>query len=203
MVKKQDLRVKRTKASLNRALLTLMEKKHLTDITIQELANEAMVNRVTFYLHYDDIYNLLDQCVKDNLDAIMLKHVTPVRHIKQGIVYTDVFYEIVTDILKSVEDNERFFQIIFQSNYDKLIKDYFISLVKENFIPQLGDVFYKLPSEWQISVMVELVVSAILGVMSWWITSEKRESPEKIAEIVVGIVTKGPAYVLGLKTDIH
>lgn len=203
MVKKKDLRVKRTKTSLNRALLKLMEKKHLTDITIQELANEAMVNRVTFYLHYDDIYNLLDQCVKDNLDAIMLKHVTPVRHIKQGIVYTDVFYEIVTDILQSVEDNERFFQIIFQSNYDKLIKDYFIRLVKENFIPQLGGVFYKIPSEWQISIMVELVVSAILGVMSWWVTSEKRESPEEIAEIVVGIVTKGPAYVLGLKTDIH
>jgi len=201
MTKKQDLRVKRTKNSLNQALLTLMEKKDFPDITIQELADEAMINRVTFYLHYYDKYELLDQCVKDNLDAIMLKHVTPVRHIKEGIVYTDVFYEIVTNVLKSVERNERFFQIMFQSNYDKLIKEYFINLVKENFIPQLGEVLLKIPSEWQKGIMVELVVSAILGVMGWWITSEKKESPEKIAEIVVGVVTKGPAYVLGLTTN--
>ncbi len=202
MSKKQDLRVKRTKNSLNRALLTLMEKKNFTDITIQELADEAMINRVTFYSHYSDKYELLDQCVKDNLDEIMLKSVTPVRHIKRGIVYADVFYEIVTDILKNVERNERFFQIIIQSNHDKLIKEYLVHLVKREFIPQLGDAFLKVQSEWQISIMVELVVSAILGVMAWWITSEKRESPEDIAEIVVGTITKGPAYVLGLKPNV-
>jgi len=201
MGEKQDLRVKRTKKSLNRALLTLMEKKKFTDITIQELADEAMINRVTFYLHYDDIYALLDQCVKANMDAIMVKHIMPVKHIQAGVIYTDVFYEIVTDILKNVERNERFFQIMFQSNHDKLIKEYVVNLVKGEFIPQLGDDFFKISSKWKVGIMVELVVSAILGVMSWWITSEKRERPEDIAEIVVGVVTKGPVYVLGLEIN--
>src|SRR5699024_8639993 len=149
---KQDLRVKRTKNSLNRALLTLMEKKNFTDITIQELADEAMINRVTFYLHYYDKYELLDQCVKYNLDDIMLKHVTPVRHIKQGVIYTDAFSEIVTDVLKSVERNEQFFQIIFQSDHDKLIKQYFVNLVKKDFIPQLERVYLANTTEWQISI---------------------------------------------------
>lgn len=199
MVKKQDLRIQRTRKSLNQALLTLMEKKSLPAITIQELADEAMINRATFYLHYYDKYELLEECVKDNLDAIMLKHLTPVKHIQEGIIYQDVFQAIVTDILTSIEHNERFFQIMFESNSDKLIKDYVIKVVHEKFLPQLGDMLKEIQNENYKNIAIHLVVSAILGVVTWWITSDKRESPEEIAKIVVDVVTQGPAHALGLQ----
>ena len=201
MTKKQDLRIQRTRKSLNQALITLMEKKTFSAITIQELADEAMINRATFYLHYCDKYDLLEKCVKDNLDEIMLKHLTPVRHIKEGVFHMKIFRAIVMEILHSVESNERFFQMMIQSNCDNLIKDYFIGLVHDNFLPQLGDLSFGTPSERYADVTIQLIVSAILGVITWWITSEDRESPEEIAGIVVDVVTKGPAYVFGLKTS--
>src|SRR5690625_3484484 len=194
MTKKQDLRIQRTRKSLNQALITLIEKKTFSAITIQELADEAMINRATFYLHYDDKYDLLEKCVKDNLDAIMLKHVKPVRHIKDGIFYIDIFHEIVTDILNSVESNERFFQIMVESNCDNLIKDYFIGIIHEQFVPQIEGVLEKTQAENHKEITIHLIVSAILGVMTWWITSEERNSPEEIAKIIVHVVTKGPAY---------
>lgn len=201
MSQKQDLRIQRTRKSLNQALITLMEKKNFTAITIQQLADEAMINRATFYLHYHDKYDLLEKCVKDKLDEIMLKHVTPVKHIQEGIVYTEAFQAIVMDILASVKRNERFFQIMIQSNCEKLIKDYFVTLVHDKFLPQLGHLFSKIPSEDHKHVTIQIVVSAILGVITWWISSEEQSSPEEIAAIVVGVVTKGPVYVLGLKTN--
>lgn len=200
MNKKQDLRVQRTKKSLNKALLTLMEKKNLPAITIQELADEAMINRATFYLHYYDKYDLLEKCIKNTLDTIMLKHVMPVKHVKEGIFYTNTFHAIVTEILKSVESNEKFFQIMFASNSDKIIKDYFINIIHENFIPELENVLGNNQFKHHQEVTIQLIVSAILGVITWWITSEERDTPEEIAEIIVGVVTKGPAHVLGLKT---
>lgn len=201
MTKKQDLRIQRTRKSLNQALITLMEKKNFQAITIQELADEAMINRVTFYLHYVDKYELLEECVKDNLDEIMLKHLSPVRHIRKGVVYTEAFRPIVMDILKSVENNERFFRVMIQSNCEGLIKDYFVGLVQTKFLPQLGEMFSDIQSNRHVDVTIQLIVSAILGVITWWIVSEERESPEEIAAIVVDVVTKGPAYVLGLKTE--
>ena len=202
MDKKQDLRIQRTRKSLNQALITVMEKKNFQMITIQELADEAMINRVTFYLHYVDKYDLLEKCVKDNLDEIMLKHLSPVRHIREGVVYTEAFRSIVMDILKSVENNDRFFQVMIQSNCEGLIKDYFIGLVQTKFLPQLGEMFSGIQSNRHVDVTIQLIVSAILGVITWWIVSEERESPEEIAAIVVDVVTKGPAYVLGLKTEV-
>lgn len=201
MANKQDLRIQRTRKSLNQALITLMEKNNFSAITIQALADEAMINRATFYLHYTDKYELLEKCVKDHLDEIMLKHITPVKHIQKGVVYTEAFQAIVTDVLTRVESNKRFFQIMIQSDCDKLIKEYFVTLVHDKFLPQLGDVFSKIPSERHRNVTIQLVVSAILGVITWWITSEEQGSPEEIADIVVNVVTKGPAHVLGLKTN--
>lgn len=203
MTEKQDLRVQRTRKSLNQALLTLMEEKNFSSITIQELADEAMINRATFYLHYYDKHDLLETCVKDNLDAIMLKHVAPVRHVQQGVFYVDIFREIVSDILNTVEDNARFFRIMFQSNSEKLIKEYFIDLVHTLIVPQLGEMFDRNVAQRKRyqDVAIQLIVSAIFGVVTWWITSEERDTPDEIAELIVGVVTKGPVHMLGLEMN--
>ena len=201
MANNQDLRIQRTRKSLNLALLTLMEEKEFAAITIQDLANEAMINRATFYLHYSDKYALLEKCAKDYLDEMMLKHVTPVRHIRNGVVYPEVFYRIVTEALHNVESNKQFFQVMFQSNCEQLIKDYFIQIVQTKLLPEIGDVFVEIQTDRYKEITVQLIVSAVLGVINWWIMSEKRETPEEIAGIVVDVITKGPAYMLGLKTN--
>ncbi len=54
MSKKTDLRVIRTKKSIKRALLGLLKEKNYNKITIQDISEEAIINRNTFYLHYLD-----------------------------------------------------------------------------------------------------------------------------------------------------
>lgn len=53
-----DLRVKKTKNSIINAFLELRSQKSLEKITVKELAELAMINKATFYLHYRDIYDL-------------------------------------------------------------------------------------------------------------------------------------------------
>ena len=56
-MKKVDLRIKKTKLAIEVALLKLLETKQFQDITIQNIAEEAMINRTTFYSHYMDKYD--------------------------------------------------------------------------------------------------------------------------------------------------
>ena len=56
----KDKRVIRTKALLIRSLSALMKQKNIKDITVKELCEYADINRGTFYLHYKDIYDMLD-----------------------------------------------------------------------------------------------------------------------------------------------
>jgi AcrR family transcriptional regulator len=54
-----DPRVLRSRQMLTEALLRLLNRKEFDDISIQEIADEAGLNRATFYLHYPDKNALL------------------------------------------------------------------------------------------------------------------------------------------------
>src|SRR5258706_3852401 len=54
-----DPRIVRSRRMLMEALAKLLITKHLEDISVQEIADEATLNRATFYLHYPDKNALL------------------------------------------------------------------------------------------------------------------------------------------------
>ena len=66
-----DLRVVKTKRSIKAAFLELRRKKPIEKITVKELADLAMINKGTFYLHYQDIYNLSDEIENEFIDDII------------------------------------------------------------------------------------------------------------------------------------
>jgi AcrR family transcriptional regulator len=69
-MKKQDRRVKYTMALLKEALIELMEKKHISKISVKELCEKADVNRSTFYAHYADAHELLHQIEQEFLENV-------------------------------------------------------------------------------------------------------------------------------------
>ena len=53
-----------TAARMDEALIACLEKKDLAYITVKEICERAGVNRSTFYLHYETVADLLDECVE-------------------------------------------------------------------------------------------------------------------------------------------
>ena len=49
-----------TKRALEEALKRLLLEKPLSKITIQDLADECGISRMTFYYHFKDIYDLVE-----------------------------------------------------------------------------------------------------------------------------------------------
>ena len=63
--KKLDPRIKRTRQLLQQALIDLMAEKSFQAITVQDIAERATVNRVTFYAHFEDKYALLEYAIRE------------------------------------------------------------------------------------------------------------------------------------------
>jgi AcrR family transcriptional regulator len=63
--KKLDPRIKRTRQLLQQALMELMAEKSFQAITVQDIAERATVNRVTFYAHFEDKYALLEYTMRE------------------------------------------------------------------------------------------------------------------------------------------
>jgi AcrR family transcriptional regulator len=64
---KIDRRILKTKEAINKAFLELFSDKEFEQITINDIADRANVNRGTIYLHYTDKYDLLNKCIDDHL----------------------------------------------------------------------------------------------------------------------------------------
>lgn len=64
---KTDPRVLRTRKLIMDAFIELSGKKEFKDITIKDITTEAMINRATFYYHFEDIYDLLDKVLSEVL----------------------------------------------------------------------------------------------------------------------------------------
>ena len=62
---KTDARVKYTKMVLKQALLELMQRKPINKITVKEVCERAELNRATFYAHYSDCFDLLENIEED------------------------------------------------------------------------------------------------------------------------------------------
>ena len=57
----EDRRVRKTREVLKKSLISLMKEKNINSITVKELCEKADINRGTFYLHYVDVVNILNE----------------------------------------------------------------------------------------------------------------------------------------------
>lgn len=64
---KSDARVRYTKMRIREAFITLLRGKPVNKITVKELCEMAEINRATFYSHYSDPFDLLEQIEKEEL----------------------------------------------------------------------------------------------------------------------------------------
>ena len=68
---KNDSRYFTTATLMDEAFLRLLEKKDFEYITVKEICKTAGVNRSTFYLHYENVGDLLAESVRFMLDQFM------------------------------------------------------------------------------------------------------------------------------------
>lgn len=67
---KEDLRIIRTRKLLSNTLLDMMQEQSIEKISVIDLCNTAMINRATFYAHFEDKYHLLNYALEELKDSL-------------------------------------------------------------------------------------------------------------------------------------
>lgn len=67
MAPKEDLRVVKTKKNIRQSFIRLLHQKSFTAITVQDILDEALINRTTFYRYYDSKYQLAEMMADEFL----------------------------------------------------------------------------------------------------------------------------------------
>ena len=106
-----------TAIKMDEALLTLLEKKDFEYITIKEICDTAKVNRSTFYLHYENTVDLLNETTRYILDkhfAYYSTNTTTITERFKNCKLEDLVFitsEYLTPYLTFIKDNRRIFNV--------------------------------------------------------------------------------------------
>jgi AcrR family transcriptional regulator len=66
-----DPRVRRTRQLIETAFVELLAEQNFQSITVQDITDRALVNRATFYAHFEDKYDLLKHYIRDSFQRMI------------------------------------------------------------------------------------------------------------------------------------
>lgn len=180
-----------TAVKMDKALISLLEKKDFEYITIKEICEAAGVNRSTFYLHYENTADLLKETTKYILDSfltyfsvnretITLKYNTC--ELKDLVFITP---EYLTPYLTYIKENQRIFKTSLKHlgsmNFDKVYNKMFEFI----FNPVLER--FSFPEEDREYVL-KFYLTGITAIVMEWLKKDCKDSIEEISRIIIQCV---------------
>lgn len=111
--RKTDLRVIRTRKMLWEALVRLIENRDFATITVGEITREAMINRATFYRHYEDKEDLLERGTAEVIKGLAAK-IQPVRTDRDTGMFEPV-KQGLSIVLDHLSEHSAFYRVMLGS----------------------------------------------------------------------------------------
>jgi len=178
---KTDPRVLRTRKLIMDSFIELSEKKEFKDITIKDITTEAMINRATFYYHFEDIYDLLEKVLSEvlliNLNYDYYQH-------------DDLNEEVFVHIFNAVTNFQKSLSVRCHRGYEDTIA----RIIRE----QLEVIFYKMlvkqhktDQDDALKITAVLLSWGIFGASVQWKRSSQVMSPEQFIKLAIPYIRTG------------
>lgn len=191
---KSESKYYNTAVRMDEALIALLEKKDFEYITVKEICEKAGVNRSTFYLHYETVSDLLDECVEYTNRKCFEKFGGKRENFDEHIRYknlNDLIFitpEYLKPYLEFVKENNLLFKVALLRPSALNTKKTFAALFRSTFSPILDRFNYSNESK---PYVISFYVSGLMAIVSEWIKRDCNESIEKIIEICMSCVLSG------------
>lgn len=178
-----DRRVRRTRKQLRECLVTLLKQKKVQDITVRELTELADLNRGTFYLHYKDVFDLLEKTESELLDdfnQLVMKH--DAEDLKKHP------YGIFVEIYTLAYDNADLVEILLGENGDLNFLNRLKQLIRDKCLHDWMEVV-RTESTAAFDAYFAFIVSGCLGLVQHWLKTGLKETPVQMARLTEKIIT--------------
>ncbi|WP_274308825.1 TetR/AcrR family transcriptional regulator [Solibacillus daqui] len=179
---KTDPRVLRTRKLIMDSFIELSGKKEFKNITIKDITTEAMINRATFYYHFEDIYDLLEKVLSEVL-LVNLNYDIYENHELNEEVFVHIFLAITN------------FQESLSNRCHRGYEDTIARIIRD----QLEVVFYKLllkqhkkEEDGALKNMAVILSWGVYGASVEWRRNSDQISPEEF------IKSAAPYIIFGI-----
>ena len=174
---KNDLRVKKTKNALYNTLMELMKAKSFEEIKVSDICNAALINRSTFYAHYSDIYEIMEQ-MEEHLNQELLESYptdTPYDN--------DIFpFWPLIPFLHHIKKHRSFYKIVLKHRRNFPLEQGFDSLWNQTVKPKCEAA--GITSETEMMYYFVYFQAGFTIALRRWVDNGCKETEEELARII-------------------
>lgn len=172
---KTDRSSMKTRKCMRIALMELLKTKPLSKITVKEITEAANYSRNTFYTHYIDIYDVVEDIADQYAVAFTAssKKLTTERMLNKP-------KECSQEIMSCIKQSPDIYDFAFLPDHFQ-----FFELFRKKMIESCKKRYYKeteQPIETVAEIIVPGIVRAVIGSVKDWYNSERTE--ERLTEIL-------------------
>ena len=161
-----------TKRALEASLKNLLLKKPLDKITINDITEDCGINRMTFYYHFKDIYDLVDWILAEDAAKAM-----------EGRRGFGTWSEAYLDVLHQLQDNKTLVLNVYRSVGREQVEQYLYRLLdpilKDFADRECHDITVQ---DADKQFVVDFYKYALVGVVLEWIRRDMKTDPAVMAE---------------------
>ena len=180
-----DLRIRRTHKFLQEAMIELIAEKGFDAITVGDIAERAMINRATFYRHYQDKYDLVANIFEETASQLV-ENMKPIHKDtrKDG---SENPPEIWIQLFEHVAEHARLYRAMLGKNgsswFAARMREHTIKLMLES--KRLWKQQAEPGQQSDPAMPQELpgmqLSHVLIGTIVWWLESEKSYTPRQVA----------------------
>ncbi|GAB2023646.1 TetR/AcrR family transcriptional regulator [Pseudolactococcus yaeyamensis] len=202
MPKKVDLRVKRTNKLITQAFIKLLRSKTFDKITINDISDEAMINRATFYSHFKDKFDLFEQIV-DKFLGELAAVLDEENLIEKNSVNVKRIEFSLTKFYEFIRENPALAQIIVTHSNEEMLSKRLLTILSERYSEIFNSLDVrndnlKIPTDFVVSY----ITSIFIGTLNWWIVQKNDEiTASEFAALVIKLISNGHLTVLGVNIN--
>lgn len=176
-----DPRIKRTRNYLREAFIDLVLDRGYQHITVTNLAEKALINRSTFYLHYRDIDDLMTNGFREYWEVVLPGKSLFIYH--KPVLSPDRLESTLESDLSHFNSLRPFYRVMLCEEeicrFGNSLADHLQKIIRERFTPPYSSA--DLPA-LPLPLVHTWAASAYLGVVRSWL---EKEEPEPVSTLAL------------------
>lgn len=172
---KKDLRIVKTENLLYSTLLNLLKEKTFEEIKVSDICSKALINRSTFYAHYNDKYEL----VVEFLNTLKTELSKAIEENAQDINTKEYYMEMLALVMTHIEEKKDIYQGILINNRNSIVMDILLDVITDDVnkrLEQNSNKTGKIPSK----VISNFYIGAVTSLCIEWLKNTKEYTKEDI-----------------------
>ncbi|GAS85736.1 TetR family transcriptional regulator [Paenibacillus amylolyticus] len=185
-----DPRIVRTRQLIRGAFVELIQEMDIEKLSVNKIAERATINRVTFYLHYRDISDMMEKMADEMIEHIerIVNEYAPEYENKR----IEESWPVLVKLLEHFAENAEFYEVVLASKHTPIFTERLLKLLSRLVQSKID----RAETEAEIKESAnhkEIAIwygsSALIGTIIAWLRHDMPYSPHFLAKRLIFLMT--------------